>query len=64
MNRTSACFINFRTNNVFLEPEGPPTIHVSGCFHVNTSSHGPLTEDHYTLCVGFGVFIYDDILCL
>ena len=33
-------FFNFRTNNVFPDPDGPNTIHVNGCFHFKTSSTG------------------------
>ena len=28
MSVTSACFIKLMKNDVFLEPEGPPTIHM------------------------------------
>ena len=49
MNMT-ACFINLMTNDIFPEPEGPPTILVNGCFHLIPPRTG-LTLDHYTVCV-------------
>ena len=50
MNMTSACFINFMTNDVFPEPEGPPTIHVYGWFHFSTSSYGYDGRPLYSVC--------------
>ena len=55
MNMTSACFINLMTNNIFPEPDGPPTIHVNGCFQFITSSQCVLVHV---------VIVYDAILRL
>ena len=43
--------INLMTNDVFSEPEGPPTIHVNGCFHFSTSSHGSDGIPLYSVCL-------------
>ena len=50
MNMTSASFINLMTNDVFSDPESLPTIHVNGCFHFSTSSHGSDIRQLYSVC--------------
>ena len=64
MNMTSACFIKLMTNVVFPEHEGPPTIHVNGCFHFSTSSHGSDVRPHIQCVFAHVVLIYEAILRL
>ena len=50
MNMSSAGFIDLMTTEVFREAEGPPTIHVNGCFHFRTCSHGSGVRPLYSVC--------------
>ena len=61
---TSACFINFMTHDVFPEPKGHPTIHVNGCFHFGTSSHGSEGKPLLQFVFVHFVIVYDAIFRL
>ena len=60
---TSACFINLMTNDVFPEPDGPPTVHVNGCFHFSTSSHGSDVRPLYSMR-SFMVYLFIRLYCV
>ena len=63
MNMTSACCINLMTNDVFHEPQGPPTIHVNGCFHFSTSPHGSDVRSLYSVG-SFMLYLFMMLYCV
>ena len=63
MNATSKRFINFMKNFAFSEPEGPPTIHVNGCFDFSHSLHGSNGIPLYSAC-SFMLYLFMMLYCV